>query len=178
MTTPIESALIIEVAEAESLVVSYRDQYDPSAAAGMPPHITLLYPFVAPSEIDDAVMAQLRDVCSHHSPFALQLTEIRKFPNVLYLAPIPDTLLKGLMADIFHAYSERPPYGGVFTEVIPHLTVAQVDDKGLLDQITHSFRQEAHHRLPIASHVSAVQLWDNASGGWQIRELFSLGQVK
>jgi hypothetical protein len=41
-----ESALVVP--EAEPLVKPFRDRYDPSAAAGVPAHITLLYPFKQP----------------------------------------------------------------------------------------------------------------------------------
>jgi len=176
MTPKVESALIIEVAEADALVRTYRAQYDPSAAAGMPPHITLLYPFVAPTQIDEVVLRRLRDICSQHEPLALQLTKTCRFPDVLYLAPQPETPLKGLMSDIFAAFPDSPPYGGAFAEVIPHLTVAQVEDVDILDRVTARFTQEARDKLPLASKVEEVQLWDNVTGGWQLRDKFDLGE--
>src|ERR1051325_8060387 len=51
-----ESALVVLVPEAEVFAKPFRDQYDPSAAAGMPAHITLLYPFKAPDEVDDITL--------------------------------------------------------------------------------------------------------------------------
>ena len=41
----VESALVVLVPEAEVVVKSFRDQYDPLAANGCPAHVTLLYPF-------------------------------------------------------------------------------------------------------------------------------------
>src|SRR5216684_9032244 len=55
-----ESALVVLVPEPEAVVKPFRDQYDPSAAAGVPAHITLLYPFKAPDEIDDITLGKLR----------------------------------------------------------------------------------------------------------------------
>ena len=55
-----ESALVVLIPEAEALAGPFRDKYEPSAAAGVPAHITLLYPFKAPDDIDDLV-AQLND---------------------------------------------------------------------------------------------------------------------
>jgi hypothetical protein len=40
-----ESALVVLVPEAEAATKPFRDQYDPAAAARVPAHITLLYPF-------------------------------------------------------------------------------------------------------------------------------------
>ena len=45
MPLPEATALVILVPESESLVEAFRQRYDPVAAAGMPTHITLLYPF-------------------------------------------------------------------------------------------------------------------------------------
>ncbi len=58
----IESALMVLVPEAETLVKPFRDRYDPSAAAGVPAHITLLYPFKHPNEVDQTVLDDL-DQC-------------------------------------------------------------------------------------------------------------------
>ena len=65
--SPIESALMVLVPEAESLVKPFRDRYDPSAAAGVPAHITLLYPFKHPDEIDQTVIDDLNQ-CFHRCP--------------------------------------------------------------------------------------------------------------
>ena len=46
-----ESALVILVPEAEPLVRPFRHRFDPSAALGVPAHITLLYPFIAPEQM-------------------------------------------------------------------------------------------------------------------------------
>ena len=44
--TSYESAPVILVPEAEAIVGRWRQRYDPSAAVGMPAHITLNYPFL------------------------------------------------------------------------------------------------------------------------------------
>jgi hypothetical protein len=60
----IESALVVLVPEAEPLVKPFRDWYDPSAAAGAPAHITLLYPFKHPDEVDQTVLDDLSELFS------------------------------------------------------------------------------------------------------------------
>lgn len=49
-----ESALIAVVAEAEPLINSFRQRFDPSAAVGVPAHVAVLYPFRDPDTLDDA----------------------------------------------------------------------------------------------------------------------------
>ena len=44
-----ETALVVEVPEAEPLVSQWRAQHDWSAQRGVPAHITILYPFAPPS---------------------------------------------------------------------------------------------------------------------------------
>jgi hypothetical protein len=56
----LESTLVVVVPEAEALVGSFRDLYDPIAAAGVPAHITVLYPFKSPEEVNETVMGDLR----------------------------------------------------------------------------------------------------------------------
>ena len=84
--SPIESALGVFVPEADSLVKPFRDRYDPSAAAGVPAHITLLHPFKPPAEIDDVVLDDLRRCFGHFPPFPFSLASIRRFPDAIYLA--------------------------------------------------------------------------------------------
>ncbi len=47
------TALALQVPEAEELVQEHRMRYEPSAALGVPAHITLLSPFVEPEAIDE-----------------------------------------------------------------------------------------------------------------------------
>ena len=78
---PLESALAVLVPEAEPLVYSFRDKYDPSAAAGMPAHITLLYPFKPPDEIGDPVIEKLNQCFASFSAFEFSLVRVRRFPG-------------------------------------------------------------------------------------------------
>ena len=88
-TSSPQSALIIAVPEAEPLVKSLRERFDPSAAVGVPAHITILYPFKPPPEITSAVQAELRQFFAQFAAFEFTLAELRRFPEVLYLAPSP-----------------------------------------------------------------------------------------
>jgi hypothetical protein len=82
-----ESALVALVPEAEFLVKSFRERYDPSAALGVPAHITLLYPFKPPDQIDAPVLAQLGGSFACFAPITFELQSLQRFPDVLWLAP-------------------------------------------------------------------------------------------
>src|SRR6266478_5296494 len=115
-----ESALVVLVPEAEAVVKPVRDQYDPSAAAGMPAHITLLYPFKAPDEVDQMTLDRLRDCFACFEPIPFSLGTIQRFPNeVLYLAPEPNESFRQLTLSIWNLFPETPPYGGRWPDIIP-----------------------------------------------------------
>ena len=56
-----ESAVLVPVPEAERAVGGHRDRLDRAAAWGVPAHVTVLYPFVAPPAITATVIAGLAD---------------------------------------------------------------------------------------------------------------------
>src|SRR5260370_27446705 len=148
--SPIESALMVLVPEAERLVKPFRDRYDPSAAAGVPAHITLLYPFKHPDEVDQPVLEDLNQCFDGCAPFRFSLAPIRRFPDaVLYLAPEPDEPFRKLTLAIWDRYPETPPYGGKWPDIVPHLSVAWVKDEQLLDLIADDFAQASQGGLPI-----------------------------
>ena len=175
MIMPFESALVVLIPEAESLVKSFREQYDPSAAVGVPAHVTILYPFKPPDELTADVIATLQDLVSRLPSFNVSFQEFQGFPDILYLAPIPAEPFQRLTEIIASKYPETPPYGGAFTEIVPHLTIAQVSDRQKLDGIANEFREMSRAKLPIHARVNTVALMDNSSGYWKLRAQFSLG---
>ena len=171
-----ESALVVLVPEAEPLVKPFRDRYDPSAAAGMPAHITLLYPFKQPDDVDDVVVEQLRDCLARIAPFRFTLATIRRFPaEVLYLAPAPAEPFRQLTLAIWNLFPETPPYGGKWPDIVPHLSVARLADERQLDGITNDLAQASQAKLPIHATAAEVALMDNRSGRWLIRATLRLG---
>jgi hypothetical protein len=56
---PTETAVIVAVPKAEPVVSEHRQQLD---VAGVPAHVTVLYPFVAPEAISDTLITTLAAV--------------------------------------------------------------------------------------------------------------------
>jgi hypothetical protein len=170
----VESALIIAVPEAEPLVKALREKFDPSAAVGVPAHVTILYPFVPPSEITAEVLHELRELFARFSTFEFALTELRRFPEYLHLFPSPAEPFKALTCAVVERYPKYPPYAGAFAEVIPHLTVAGEIDAAQLDEIEREFLHQHGARLPLKANASEVLLIENSSGRWEVRQGFAL----
>jgi 2'-5' RNA ligase superfamily len=176
----IESALVFLVPEAEALVGPFRERHDPSAAAGMPAHITLLYPFKPAGEIDASVLDGLRQCFAAFAPFPFALAETRRFvaPDaVLYLAPEPAEAIRALTLAIWQRWPETPPYRGRYADIIPHLCVAQVADLQQLDAVARRFAPKAAAMLPIRAMAAEVTLMDTESERWRIRTTFGLGRT-
>jgi hypothetical protein len=173
-----ESALVLLVPEAEALVRPFRDRHDPAAAAGMPAHITLLYPFKPADAIDATVLDGLRQSFASFTAFPFALAATRRFESpdaVLYLAPEPAAPFRALTSAIWQRHPETPPYGRRHADVIPHLSVAHVADQAELDAIAERFAPACAAVLPIRPLAAKVALMDTISGRWQTRTVFSLG---
>jgi len=173
---PPESSLAVLVPEAELLVRSFRSQYDPSAGAGMPAHITLLYPFKPPGEIDHIVLDKLRKCFFGFRPFVFSLSALHHFPDgTLYLAPEPDEPFRRLTSAIWNCYPETPPYGGTYSSIVPHLTVAQLAGEQQAEQVAVEFAPASRGQLPVRATASEIALMDTLTGSWQVRTTIPLG---
>ncbi|MFL5268052.1 MAG: 2'-5' RNA ligase family protein [Stellaceae bacterium] len=171
----LQSAIVVLVPEAEQLVGPFREKHDPSARAGMPSHITLLYPFKSPREISEVVFDTLNQCFTRFEAFDFSFTTIRRFsPEVLYLAPEPDESFRRLTLAVWDCYPETPPYGGRYSSITPHLTVAQLADEQQLERIAVEFARASERGLPIHATASEIALMDTLEGSWQVRATFTL----
>jgi 2'-5' RNA ligase len=170
----VEAALVVLVPEVEALVNPFRQRFDPSAADGMPAHITINYPFLPWRLKESFDLDGLRHLFLRHSAFRFTFFEVRNFPDVLYLAPDPDQPFRDLIQSIARHYPESPPYGGQFQEVVPHLTIADVDTPEEMKHIRGKFQQAAKGLLPIKVGVEGIWLMDTCDGRWKRREFLRL----
>ncbi len=169
-----ESALVVLIPEAEPLVNRFRDLYDPSAAWGVPAHVTVLYPFKPHELISQEDQIALKTMCRSFPPFHLIFSQIMEFPDTLFLAPNSPEPLIEITRAVVNQFPDYPPYGAAFNEIVPHLTVAQSEDVEEMHRIRVNFTEVAHSLLPIYSEVKEIVLMDDFNGRWEIRERFPL----
>jgi 2'-5' RNA ligase len=132
-----ESAIIVPV-NVPVGVNRLRERMDPSAADGVPAHITLIYPFMPPSELKDDVRRRVEAIVAAESGFAFVLANVGRWPNVVYLEPEPDEPFRRLTNALAQAFPDYPPYEGVYEDVIPHLTVAADAPDDYFDAAEHA----------------------------------------
>jgi 2'-5' RNA ligase len=118
-----ESAIIVPVMVPVG-VNRLRDRMDPSAADGVPAHVTLIYPFMPPSELKDDVRRRVEEIVASEPSFPFVLAAVGRWPDVVYLEPDPAEPFRRVTAALAAAFPGYPPYEGVYSDVVPHLTVA------------------------------------------------------
>jgi len=169
-----QSVLAILVPEAEPLVESFRNIFDPSALEGMPAHITINYPFLPMAEDSSDAIPALHELFAGFHSFAYSLVAVKRFPWVAYLEPNPSQPFIDLIQAVAKRFPQSPPYGGTFAEIIPHLTVAEAKSEILIERIGWQFARTCDGKLPIKAVAKEVWLLDNKPGTWTKRTSFSL----
>lgn len=165
-----QSALVVTMEGLRPVVDRWRVQYDPFADA-VPPHVTVLFPFLPVSAIDASVHAELTALFATQPSFDAVLDGCARFPEVLYLAPQPTTVFQAMTQRVHHRWPEAPPYGGQFASVIPHLTVAHSPDADLHDRLA----DEIEPHLPLRVGVTEVTLIAFSGTEWVEMGRYQLG---
>jgi 2'-5' RNA ligase len=158
------SAVVVPVPAVEPVVSRWRERFDPSAAHGMPAHVTTLYPFLAEHRLTSEVVTELAQLCSGMPALEVHFRRAARFPDVLYLDPEPADDLRALTLAIAARWPEARPYGGAFDEVIPHLTVATGLRGAGLDAIEADLRNE----LPVSTRLAEARLYIFDGEFWRV----------
>src|SRR5215470_13516170 len=106
-----QTALVAVIHEAEPMIGAWRTRLDPSAAAGVPAHVSVLSPFLAATRVDDAVVGELTSLFGGQPTFDVRFGEFRRSPGVLYLAPDPDEPFRALTGLLATRWPEALPQG-------------------------------------------------------------------
>jgi len=170
-----ESGLIVRVPQAEALVDDLRLLHTEAAQLGVPAHITVLFPFMAPECIDSAIVARIGEALSAHRTFEFSLAAVGRFPATTFLAPDPAAPFVALTDALAREFPQYPPFGGEFAQVIPHLTVAH-GDEGVAAMVERDLTARLAARGPVRSRCEAVELYENATGRWRPMRRFELAR--
>ena len=165
-TPPGESAVLVPALGVGQLVRDLRMQYTPSARAGVPPHVTLMIPFVPPRDLTDAAIDALTALMSSTRAFVFSLTQVNQFSRgVIYLEPEPAEPFAQLTREIGKQFGVQL-YGGDFgDEPVVHLTVAILESAAIRQQVV----TQLNDVVPI--DIKAQEAWlmvGSNAGRWNV----------
>jgi 2'-5' RNA ligase len=169
-----ESAFIVRVPEAELRFGALRARFDPSAAQGVPAHVTILVPFMPAHWIDRRVLARAAEAWAGVPPFDVVFERVGRWPETAWLAPEPAAPFAALTRALVERFPAYPPYGGQHAGIVPHLTLAD----GSADAAAQA--QDAAEALlrqggPLRARCGAIDLIENSLGIWRTMGAFALG---
>ena len=163
---PTQSALIVPVGAAESVVGGFRADLDPAAALGVPAHVTVIAPFAPPRLIDGNLLAALAEAVRTVSAFDAVFAQVAWFADtVVWLAPEPSAPFRELTERVWARFPDYPPYGGIYNDIVPHLTIGE--NSSLNDM--RAAAQVIERSLPITARVDRVALIQGsaAAASWR-----------
>jgi 2'-5' RNA ligase len=144
------------------------------AAAGVPAHVTLLYPFVEPTALDRGVRERVATIAARHRPFDYRQTSMAEWPDTVYVAVAPTRPFIRLQAELQAAFPDHPIYGrGGDFDFVPHVTIAEgpaLEARGLRSDV-------AWGALPRPARATAVEVIAARAGGrWRLVWRIPLGR--
>lgn len=168
-----ETGLIVQVAEAEPFVRDLRARFDFRSSEGVPAHVTVLHPFV-PYPLPSPSLDLLGQLISSRDAFEFQLSRIGRWPGNLHLLPFPAEPFVALTRAVWAAFPNHPPYEGRFSDIVPHLSVAQGATE-LLDE-AEPLLSQAIPPLGIAGVCREICLLALTGSTWEVTSRFPLRQ--
>lgn len=169
------TALIVPVPRVGPLISPWARRHDPTTAGGVPAHITVFFPFIAPDAITPADLSRLESVFATHPATEVELARVGMFEEgeVLHIRPEPDEPFRAMTESVHREWPALEPYGGRHEDPVPHVTVG-----------FHIPRPSARHAarslmlaLPLRVPIDVVQLWVDGAKGWHHLATFPLSRV-
>ena len=164
-----QTAVIVPVGAVDGIVSPWRRQFDSSAAVGVPPHVTIVFPFLPADRLTERDLADLAGVFRAEPVFEVTFASFGRFAgaegeqDVLYLRPDPAAPFRRLIAAMGERWPQAPPYEGRYGEPIPHLTVTETAPAAAMALA----RASVQSRLPVTATVDRGCLLTFDGGRWR-----------
>jgi len=167
-----QAAVFVTVA-ADALVGDFRRRHQPRAVARLlPPHITVLPPFVRDVEADDLLASDLARHFAVFGSFTAELTGVGRFERHIWLAPEPHEDFVALLSATRRRFSEL--VGDEGREPVPHMTIAEIGKGESTSNVARLAEEELGPNLPFRFEVREAALWEVAPEGWHELRRFDL----
>lgn len=178
---PYRTVVLLLTPEAEPFLGDLRRHHTPGGERGMPPHVTLLSPFVDANDFGPGVADRLSRALAEARSFDFSFTKVARFDaGVLYLSVEPVDQVRALVRRLCEEFPDRQPYG-VYTPdtVIPHQTLATGEGfpNGVTprdEELFAGIEGEIIGVLPIRSCARDVAVMADGPDGWTLKWQVSL----
>jgi 2'-5' RNA ligase len=167
-------AAVFVTVPADELVGPFRLRHQPRAVArGLPPHVTVIPPFVRDLAADDVLLTALAEHFAGVSSFDATLTRVGTFARHVWLAPEPNEVFVRLLAGARERFAELVRADD--RQPVPHLTIAEAGKGESARTIADLAELELAPRLPFPFEVRDVGLWEVQPEGWRELRRLPLG---
>lgn len=158
------SAIVVRI-RVPAAIDRLRRAHDRAARLGAPAHVTILYPFLAGSELTPAVRDEVAQIAGEFRAFRVTFAEAARWPGLVYLEPRPSSPFTALIDRVAACFPEHPPYAGAISEVIPHVTVVESHEASLEEIVA-----TAQASLPFEAVAAGLEvLVEGDDGRWRRR---------
>lgn len=144
-----QTGLILSVPGLPARVAEWRRAVLPGVSLDVPPHLTLLFPWVEREPAPED-RARVRQATGGVAPFSVRFREVGTFAGFVWLRPEPADPVRAVCVGLAAAFAEFPPYAGQHPDVVPHLTVATCspgETAGLAARVTAALADPGTPRL-------------------------------
>ena len=164
------TALYVPVPSGRRLVETARALGARGVSPGLPPHVTVLYPFLPGHRVGPREQRHLGRLARGVPAFDLRLGSLARFAQgVLYVEPEPADPFLRLVEAVRRQWPGVEPYGGAFDEVVPHVTVSNGPEPDGLGAALEPL-------LPVEATVEVLALaWRDWRGRWRTLAEYPLG---
>lgn len=131
MTGEVHTALTLLLPEAQPVLDCVVRALGLDARSVPPAHMTLLFPWMPPEQVNDVVLEELREFFGEQRAVSMSLQVGWFGREVLLLVPSDPLPLVEMTRAIVGRWPQFPYYGGAYDSIDPHMTLAYGDDSTL-----------------------------------------------
>jgi len=174
MSAEKQSVLAVTVPEADHVLDIVRNNHRGQVPLpGVPPHITLLYPWMPPDLICPETLGELAEFFNAFHAFDFTL-ELGWFGHeVLLLVPQQPAPFIQITEAIVRRWPAYPYYGGDYSKIEPHVSLAYGEGSDL-----ENLADLLKHMMPISSRFDRVGLSGGIPGEMSLLAAFDLPRVE
>ncbi|MBP9731977.1 MAG: 2'-5' RNA ligase family protein [Candidatus Magasanikbacteria bacterium] len=170
----LQSSIDIHFKNLEPLISKWYTKLE-TATHGVPPHITLLWPWISPP-IGYSEIEILKNAVKNSKAFSITFDKIEYFQNgTIFLSCKDAKMIQNIMKKIFTAFPECKPYNGEFQNPTPHLTIAKVPDQTVFSEIYNEICTVLKPNLPLTCSIDEITIMKELkTKNWEIVETVQL----